>query len=346
MSNLIPLTDRIGQITPPVLPSQPDGVVWRAATPADIDAMLAIQVAADRVDHPTWLTPRQDIADVFELSTVDAARDLVIAHAADGTPVAHGAAFLNPSREEVLRSSVRGTVDPAWRRRGIGTALLSWQLDRAREQLAGIATGLVGDFQIRIGLDAEEENRDHVALAEAQGFSIRRWFTTMEREMSLPVADVPAPEGFTAVAFSADRDLDAMIARNNAFRDHWGSLPTTEEQWMTFVQGPFLRRDLSHLVLDSAGDVAAFCLVSVIEDDWEALGVSHAYIDLIGVVREHRRKGLAPLVISSALKAIADAGLERAVLDVDTASPTGANTLYENLGFTATHREVSLLIEL
>ena len=41
--------------------------------------------------------------------------------------------------------------------------------------------------------------------------------------------------------------------------------------------------------------------------------------------------------------AIAAAGLERAVLDVDTASPTGANTLYEGLDFHATERSVALV---
>ena len=110
-----------------------------------------------------------------------------------------------------------------------------------------------------------------------------------------------------------------------------------------FVGGEFFRPDLSRLVVDADGAIAAFCLVSVNEDDWATLGASHAYIDLIGVVREHRRRGLAPLVISGALQAIADAGLAKAVLDVDTASPTGANTLYERLGFVATERSVALV---
>ena len=79
------------------------------------------------------------------------------------------------------------------------------------------------------------------------------------------------------------------------------------------------------------------------EDDWEALGASNAYIDLIGVVRAHRRRGLAPLVIAATLDAVASAGLEKAVLDVDTESPTGANTLYEGLGFVPTERSMALV---
>ena len=48
-------------------------------------------------------------------------------------------------------------------------------------------------------------------------------------------------------------------------------------------------------------------------------------------------------MITGTLAAIAAAGLERAVLDVDTASPTGANTLYEGLDFHATERSVALV---
>jgi ribosomal protein S18 acetylase RimI-like enzyme len=48
-------------------------------------------------------------------------------------------------------------------------------------------------------------------------------------------------------------------------------------------------------------------------------------------------------VIAETLAAIAEAGLEKAVLDVDTESPTGAHTLYEGLGFTATERSLALV---
>jgi len=60
-------------------------------------------------------------------------------------------------------------------------------------------------------------------------------------------------------------------------------------------------------------------------------------------VRSHRGRGLAPLVVSRSLGRMADAGLERAVLDVDTESPTGANSLYERLGFVATERDRALV---
>ena len=48
-------------------------------------------------------------------------------------------------------------------------------------------------------------------------------------------------------------------------------------------------------------------------------------------------------MITALLRSARDAGLDKAVLDVDTESPTGANSLYGRLGFTPTERSVALV---
>lgn len=338
------LTERIGAPTAPAEP-QHTAVTWRHATADDIDAIHAVYAAADGVDHPSWITPREDIADTFELPHIDHTRDTILATDAGGTPVAVGSAFLHPSRDEKLTVHLYGAVHPEWRRRGIGTEVLAWQRARGLEQLAELAPTLgAGEWPADLKLYAEEPNVDEQAIGVRAGFAAERWFATMERDMSVPAPLVSAPDGISVVAYSADRALDALRARNDAFRDHWGSLPSQPESWLQFVGGPFIRPDLSRMAVDEQGEIVAFCLASVNEDDWVALGASHAYIDLIGVVRSHRRRGLAPLVIAGTLAAVAEAGLERTVLDVDTASPTGANTLYAGLGFAPTERSVALVL--
>ncbi len=321
------------------LPEHPDVAEWRPPTADDIDAIHSVWAAADAVDHPTWITARSEVADTFELSNIDHSRDSLLGFAADGTPIAYASVYFHPSRDEKLVTYLGGAVHPAWRRRGIGSVLLPWELARGKEQLA--ETGV--DLPTEIKVYSEAKNADKIALSEKLGFTIERWFTTMERDMAQPVAHREEPEGITVVQYTPDRALAALEARNDAFRDHWGSLPSVEENWRTFVDGEFMRGDLSSLALDSDGKIVAFCLVTVNQDDWESRGKTSAYIDLIGVIREHRGEGLAPLVISRTLEAIKTENLELAVLDVDTASPTGANTLYERLGFAATEQEVALI---
>ena len=342
-----PLSERVGAPVAPPSPQHPEIARWRPATRDDIDAVHAVAVAADAVDHPTWTTPRSEIADDFELAHLDPARDTLLAEAADGTVVGYAGAMLHPSRENgELTVYLSGAVHPDHRRRGIGTQLMAWANGRGREHLAETAAAEDGLTAAELKVYAEEPNTDQQKLAERLGFRAERWFSSMLRDLGEPVPERVEPEGITVVAYSHDRDDDAREARNDAFRDHWGSRPSDPQRWKQFVGGEFFRTDLSRLALDTDGRIVAFCLASVNEDDWVTLGASNAYIDLIGVVRDHRGQGLAPLVVSRTLKAIADAGLEKAVLDVDTASPTGANTLYERLGFTATERWVALVAHL
>ncbi|MGQ2915436.1 GNAT family N-acetyltransferase [Microbacterium aurantiacum] len=310
----------------------------RPATVDDLDGIHAVVVAADRIDHPTWVTPRADLEEVFELSHVDPALDTRVAVDPDDEIIGFAWAMVHPDTSAGIHGYLHGTVHPDRRRQGIGRELLAWSHDRTRELIA--ATGAEGPAAIFQYVD--ETNTDAVRLGERRGLRTERWFSSMQRDLSEPAAEVAAPDGVDLVPYTPERSEDVRLARNDAFRDHWGSLPSTVERWSKFVDGPFLRPDLSTLALRD-GRVVAFCLASVNEEDWAALGAPNTYIDLIGVIRDERGRWLAPAVIARTLAAARDAGLEQAVLDVDTASKTGANTLYERLGFRATHRQQALV---
>ncbi|QKJ21253.1 GNAT family N-acetyltransferase [Microbacterium hominis] len=329
------------EISGPRVPRHPDIARWRAGTRDDIDALHALFAAADRVDHPTWTTPREEVEEHFDLPELDPDRDLIVAIAENGTMVAAGLVLRHPDMSARVKVYLQGAVHPQWRRRGIGAALARWQFGRGLQRLAESESALPGEIVVY----ADEGNDGAVAIAEALGLRTVRWFASMVRDNAIPVPDLAPVDGIAFVSYTSDRAEDARQARNDAFRDHWGSLQTTPERWGQFVGGTFFRSDLSTLALDPEGRIVAFCLASVNEDDWETLGASNSYIDLIGVVRDQRGRGLAPRVVARTLQAMTDAGLEKAVLDVDTESPTGANTLYERLGFVATERSRALTRE-
>jgi ribosomal protein S18 acetylase RimI-like enzyme len=143
--------------------------------------------------------------------------------------------------------------------------------------------------------------------------------------------------------FTVDLNEPVRVAKNNAFRDHWGSQPISTEAWEAWLSLPTLRRDLSRVAVTEDGSVAGFVVTSTNEDDWVAAGYSSAYIDLVGVTRAHRGTGIAPLLLADAIEAATLQGLERAVLDVDSVSPTGALGLYQRLGFIEESRSMNFV---
>ncbi len=338
------LAERIGPPDEPVAPMHPDVSTWRAATPDDVDVILEMVLAADRVDHPTWVTPRDEIEEIFEASSYDPERDTLLGLDADGRAAAFGVVFVHPSRDFHVNAYLMGRVHPAVRGRGIGREVLRWEHERARQALAEIPTVLPATILVY----AEEIDVALRHLAERRGFAEDRWFTTMVRDLSAPIPEIDVSAGDAAsddialVPYSSDWKEATRLARNDAFRDHWGSLETPAERWAYFVDGPHLRPDLSWLGVE--GDrVVALALGTVNEDDWEGQGYSSVYVDLIGVTRDRRGRRLAPAVITALLRSARAAGLDKAVLDVDTESPTGANSLYGRLGFEPTERMVALV---
>jgi ribosomal protein S18 acetylase RimI-like enzyme len=172
-------------------------------------------------------------------------------------------------------------------------------------------------------------------------FEVARYFLELRRDLTLPVPEVRLDEKLTIAPFTLDRSAATLAARNDAFRDHWGSQPVDNEQWESFVARDAFRPDLSFVAVDADEAVVGFVLASVNEGDWPGQGFSSSYIDLVGVTRASRKRGIAPALLATTLRAIAEAGLDKAVLDVDSDSPTGALGLYTGLGFEESNRSVS-----
>jgi hypothetical protein len=146
-------------------------------------------VAAERVDHPTWTTPREDVADTFDLAHIDHSRDTVLALDAEGTVIAFGSSFLHPSREGALNVHLSGAVLPMLWRRGIGSAVFGWQSRAASSSWRGrrAAVALPGvpgeDWSAQLRVYAEESNLGNQRLAESAGLAAERWFATMLRDL-------------------------------------------------------------------------------------------------------------------------------------------------------------------
>lgn len=147
----------------------------------------------------------------------------------------------------------------------------------------------------------------------------------------------PRPvEGIILRRYKRPQDDDATLeAYNDAFRDHFGSHANSRENWQHRLELPQIRLDLSWVaeIEGAKGKLAGFCLCAVYEGENQQLNRKWGFIELLGTVRDRRNKGVGRALILSGLRSLKGSGYETGALGVDTDSLTGANKLYESVGF-------------
>jgi len=215
--------------------------------------------------------------------------------------------------------------------------LLAWGEARSRQILEAIDPSL--ERVIRVG--AEEHRTELRAQIEAAGFPPARSWVVMRRSLTDLPEPPPLPEGVRIEPWSEVLDEAARLASNEAFADHWGSQPMSQEMWQgIYRNSEVFRRDLSFLAV-AGEDVVALCLAEVSEENNTHRGIAEVYVDRVGTRRAHRRSGIASHLVVRTLSAAAAAGLESAALDVDETSHTQATAVYRRLGFEVAERSIT-----
>lgn len=320
-------------------PTAIGGLTFRPGSVADIPAVHELAVAVAAVDDPHERPSTDDLANTFSTEGLDPARDSVVGVDAEGHVHAYGIVIGIPSGVTAARVVLVGAVRPELRGQGIGRRVMAWQVSRARQQLAALDVDLPGAIDLSASAGSPT-----LRLAARSGLLPVRHWTDMEAPLvgtEPPV--VPAlPDGLVLRAATPD-DIEPMrIAKNDAFRDHWGSQPMVASDWNGFLTTGKTRLDLSRVVLDTDGSVLAFTVVESDPEAFAARGRSFADLHWVGVVRRARGRGIAPVVVGATLDAIRAAGLDAAVLLVDAENPSGAVALYERLGFVGGHVSVTV----
>lgn len=315
-------------------PVDTGGLTFRPGSRDDLDAVHALAVAAAAVDDPHARPSTADFERMLSTEGMDVARDTVVGVDAEGHVQAYGIVIDVPSRVTAAQAVLEGAVRPDLRGLGIGRRVLAWQIGRARQQLASLDVDLPASIEV----DAPFGSAGLRLAARAGLEPVRNWLDMeVVFDGDAPVgSEVPAlPDGFVVRAATTDDIEPLRTAKNDAFRDHWGSQPMVESDWRGFLTTAKSRLDLSRVVVGPDGAVAAFAIVEVDPDGFAARGRSFGYVHWVGVVRAARGSGLAPIVLDAALGAVRADGLSAAVLHVDAENPSGAGRIYERLGFVA-----------
>jgi mycothiol synthase len=170
-----------------------------------------------------------------------------------------------------------------------------------------------------------------VELLRGLGYDPARIFERMAYDASDSHEAVHVPEGYTLRPLAGEGELDAWNALyNTAFRDHDDFHGITCEQRLVDMDQPSYVPDLDLVAVAPDGSLAAFCwIIRRMPEDGEI----EWHVELVGTHRAHRKRGLAGALIQVGTLGIQERGGRRVFLHVDSASETGANRLYERLGF-------------
>lgn len=308
------------------------GLTWRALMPGDVPTWFALTQTIETHDDAIERGSEQDLADVFKADWRDPQRDLVGGFDADGRLRAYAWSEYHPATSGTLAPILIGGVHPSHRRRGIGRALLAWLEARGRQQLA--ATDSTLPARLRVFID--ETHTVARSLAEQMGFTQRRWYLDMQRDLAQPLPTVRPADGVIIAPYTAERDAEVLETHNKSFAvDHWGSSPISADAWALDVVGADgFRPDWSFVAVDDTSDrIAGYTLSFGYQQEWAAKGYTEGWTQLIAVRREYRGRGLAAALLTAAMQAFTASGMQYAGLDVDTDNPTGALSLYTKLGY-------------
>lgn len=324
------LPDIPGLVARPMTLSPDDGRI--VASLVDAEARLG--------GHESVSNPADMVKDIGFIPELDPERDTLILEipraGAPSTPV--GYAIVRSFRESpgprVLRHMVK--IDPAFRRRGLGSAVLDACLARLEAIRAEIGPsdppGTPVVFRTTIGYDAP----GGLALMDQRGYRAVAYWADMERHISdLPHRDLP--EGVELRPVEASHLRTIWEADVEAFRDHWGFVEPTEDGFQEFLEFP--HTDHSLWTVAWSGDEVVGQIRSFIDHaENEQLGQRVGWTEEISTARAWRGKGIAGALLCESLRRLADRGMEIARLSVHTDNPHGAFRLYESYGYKETNR--------
>jgi ribosomal protein S18 acetylase RimI-like enzyme len=218
-------------------------------------------------------------------------------------------------------------LDPAWRRQGIGQAVLTW--DETRLGAIAATHGATPKIFRCIAQGGETGTR---ALLDANGYGPTTSEAEMARSILAALPEAPLPDGLEIRPVEPGHLRAIWEVHNEAFRDHFGFRQRTESDWDEFLNFPFT--DLSLWKVGWEGERIVGQVRSFIDtNENEEYGRLRGYTEFISTIKEWRGRGVAKALICESMRALRDRGMEEAALGVHTENLTGAFHLYSSLGY-------------
>lgn len=310
----------------------------------DIPALAALAAACAAVDKFDKAISVEEITQSYSQPLSEPLRQVIVidgpaqAGVDEGVPLGMARVmWLDDPEKGEKTYQMRVRIHPAVRGTGIETALAQRLMDVVRGNAAESEAIAPADMRL-LGVAAQEDEISRQIFGH-MGLQVARYGWKMERSLAEPIPRPKEVEGVTVRNYRHPEDDEGTrTAYNNSFIDHYEFHAFTPEIWTYIASQPNMRFDLSWLAEikdgQEAGEFAGFCICEIEEHDNARTGNKEGWIGLLGTVRGWRGVGLGKSLLLKGLHSLKEAGMETAVLGVDSESLTGANRLYESVGFT------------
>lgn len=309
-------------------------VRFSTLSPDDLRAWAQLTNLLARVDGTDEFYEAEDLAEELEEPGFDPERDSIAVWDGDQLVGFGQLRLADILFEGDAKASIDGGVHPEYRGRGIGRGIMDRLEARARELAAERHPGAPVTVGLATGADGSSSGR----MAASRGYAPVRYFTDMmielPRDSGGAVESTTCPEGPVVEVYTPELEEAVRRAHNDAFADHWGSIPKTQQRWADQQAARSFRPNMSPVIrsadtgLDPAESVDGYALCG----QWVE---GELHVSLLGTRRHARHQGLAAALLQWVVGAAESDGYKMIDLAVDSASPTGAGRVYERAGFKA-----------
>ena len=313
------------------IPGAPDipGLVFRHFRgEADYPSMVALINACKVADEVERTISVEDIDRTYRhLENCEPRNDMLFTEM-NGEVIAYGRVWWDDLSDGIRLFHPYGFLHPAWRGKGIGSAMWAAGEERCRQIAAGQLKEIVKSIQV----DPFETEKALVSLLQRNGYLPARYEAHMVRDLGESFPEAPLPTGLEVRPVKPEHIRPIFIASNEAFRDHWGVRDESEEEYKSQLEDPIFHPELWKVAWD--GDQIASVVHNFIDQkENEEYLRKRGYTEGICTRRPWRKLGLARALLVQSMKMFKEMGMTETALGADSQNISGAVRLYESVGY-------------
>ncbi len=319
----------------------PPSLTFRPLHSEDLPALHQLLSLGAHTDGHDRLDSLEDMQTQFDDPWSNPATDSQVGFTPTGDLVTFARCFTPTDPVTEIAVNLWWEIHPAHRSPQLTATVFNWLAARAANCARACAPARTDlPRSLRVGIP--DHLTDKLTLLEQQGFAPARYFYRMRRDLRDPIPAGPLPSELRLVTYTPELDHAMYTVYQESFRDHWGFQPETPAEWEQFYTSrAAFRPDLSLLVMD--GPQAVGISFNTVDPDENArTGLNEGWVAELGVLRSHRKRGLATALLCETMRRFQAAGLTHATLGVDSENPTGALGVYESVGFQVVRRMIAM----